>query len=614
MNQEVTTDSVSLRVNQSALIKNLKFSFSNSFTVLTELLQNARRAGASCVHIKWDAEKELLSVTDDGGGISDFQKLLTVAESGWDQEVIDSDSPFGMGFLSCMFAADKVTVHSNGRFIEFETSEALDFSSTLVRNSDRSLGVGTIVELHGGDIAKQMKTFPKLNGLRNNATTIDFVQTLVVGFPLPVFFNEVEVLRIVAVDSSQYTFFDTPVGKVSIKGLEEGACSLEYIEVFLQGIQVEFPRALVSGINYREHYDGWVVVHLDSRKFHGRMPDRDKLHNHSASMDCVHEAIKDVWRAHLTAKLEAMGEDAFLEKYRKATSTVFPELFNQLTMIPKEYVCRGSHDEILSIVNYSNDPVKPVGAHIKRADIESGKVRLFEVSSPCEENLAQWVYVMQTGGYTFYYGSLATLGKNHWALPYIIDLDNTEARVTVNGEGKSGNFSGNWVGGAVVLCDSYTVELKTKSGEVLTATVNDESLYTEEGVFIVPAESDGRYAVHKASRYQLESECVADDDLNQDDDEFCQIISLLRNQRSAVGIFKDRISTSNIFYLDALKQKTFITRIGNSRNEMVIDEFDDAFAVDMAAKLSQSGCNVDAETVKAAVEACMTRLNPKGNA
>ena len=48
---------VTLRVNQEALVRNLKFGFTSQVTVLGELLQNARRAKASVVAFDYDERR-----------------------------------------------------------------------------------------------------------------------------------------------------------------------------------------------------------------------------------------------------------------------------------------------------------------------------------------------------------------------------------------------------------------------------------------------------------------------------------------------------------------------------------------------------------------------------
>ena len=74
------TATVTLQVNQSRLIGNLKHSFTNQSTFLSELMQNARRAGASEVRFEFHAPHTLV-VIDNGHGIDNLQNLLTIAES-----------------------------------------------------------------------------------------------------------------------------------------------------------------------------------------------------------------------------------------------------------------------------------------------------------------------------------------------------------------------------------------------------------------------------------------------------------------------------------------------------------------------------------------------------
>jgi hypothetical protein len=73
--------------------------------VFIELLQNSRRAGADLVNIwidpaEGDGAGSTVIFRDNGRGIEDFQTLLTLGGSGWDQTVQDTEDPAGMGFFS----------------------------------------------------------------------------------------------------------------------------------------------------------------------------------------------------------------------------------------------------------------------------------------------------------------------------------------------------------------------------------------------------------------------------------------------------------------------------------------------------------------------------------
>ena len=86
---------------------------------VTELLQNARRAGATKIDINvrelGEDKGNLVTVKDNGIGIDDFQSLLTLGKSDWNLETQLAEDAFGAGFFS--LAPNKVTVSSKGKQI-----------------------------------------------------------------------------------------------------------------------------------------------------------------------------------------------------------------------------------------------------------------------------------------------------------------------------------------------------------------------------------------------------------------------------------------------------------------------------------------------------------------
>ena len=89
--------------------------------ILAELLQNSRRAGAKSVKFDLvDAEDggTFLTLTDDGHGIAleDFQKLLTLSESKWEEQVMEGEEPAGMGVF-CL-AGKGCTIRSGDHVVK----------------------------------------------------------------------------------------------------------------------------------------------------------------------------------------------------------------------------------------------------------------------------------------------------------------------------------------------------------------------------------------------------------------------------------------------------------------------------------------------------------------
>src|SRR3546814_13606442 len=62
--------------------------------ILSELIQNARRAGASAVDLKViDADgTAFLAIADDGAGIEEPSVILALGRSGWGDEIADRKS------------------------------------------------------------------------------------------------------------------------------------------------------------------------------------------------------------------------------------------------------------------------------------------------------------------------------------------------------------------------------------------------------------------------------------------------------------------------------------------------------------------------------------------
>ena len=57
---------VQVRINEDGTLRNQRYAFSDRFTLITELLQNSRRAGATLIEISHDPASQTLRVIDDG--------------------------------------------------------------------------------------------------------------------------------------------------------------------------------------------------------------------------------------------------------------------------------------------------------------------------------------------------------------------------------------------------------------------------------------------------------------------------------------------------------------------------------------------------------------------
>lgn len=238
-------------------------SFSGRYTAITEMLQNCRRAGATRIDI--ELEDSYLRITDDGCGITDPAALFVAGMSGWSEEVMLRDEPFGLGFRAALLNCDEIAVVS--RF------------GTLPHTATAALLNGDMPEPTGGpsDVTTITLFNPKIEEPR---TVINWAAR---AFPVPIYLNgeclNADRLRAVCIHKDDHC-------ELWVDPLAE----YKTLSFTVQGLPVEVP---VSDANKHDlasvQYDGRYRYDMNGRPFSSgamwlelkgakvRMPDRDKV-------------------------------------------------------------------------------------------------------------------------------------------------------------------------------------------------------------------------------------------------------------------------------------------------------------------------------------------------
>ena len=141
-----SNNSVQIKINENNFLSNLGAIFSNTGKVINELIQNASRAKATTISFTTSVEngRACLTILDDGSGIADMQKLLSIAESGWSSDV-DKCNPYGMGFLSTLFACEHIKIQSQHQMLSSNTEDIISGESIEIQDSLRANG--TLIEM-----------------------------------------------------------------------------------------------------------------------------------------------------------------------------------------------------------------------------------------------------------------------------------------------------------------------------------------------------------------------------------------------------------------------------------------------------------------------------------
>ena len=315
-----------LSVNQNNALKLLADAFSARTTFVTELMQNARRAGATEIRFKVvDAE---LTVTDDGCGIDDFGKLLTLCESGWGQDVQDSDAPYGVGFLSAIMASSEFTVTSNGKTLYAVTDELLAGVPASIVDADTQ--PGTFIKL-------QLRNRPAY-GFEN------VIHTAARTFPINVYLNNLRLGNPVALNKAEYKIEIDGLGTLVWDGY--GSSYLGNYGYALQGLPIGFGTNTHSIAANRD----WVV-HLDPTKFRGRMPDRETViwqAEYEQLADKVREAQKALLLQRWKENCKAPSLDLYVlvshelgREYLDMVETIPAGVFRRLCEAPERVLLEG---------------------------------------------------------------------------------------------------------------------------------------------------------------------------------------------------------------------------------------------------------------------------------
>ena len=210
-----------MTVNQAAWSK-VCASVTNSTTVLSELMQNARRAQASQINFNFCPETKTLQISDDGCGIESIESLLAVAESGWDAELIAQEHCFGIGFLSALFACRHISVISKSGSIDVDTDAILAFKPVTILPVQDWDGL-TVITLFGMDL--------------DSGNILSALRRFASGFPIPVIFNGEVLERTAALDCG-LDFIPTEVGHMHLIGFDKPGNGDYEFDVYLQGLPI----------------------------------------------------------------------------------------------------------------------------------------------------------------------------------------------------------------------------------------------------------------------------------------------------------------------------------------------------------------------------------------
>jgi hypothetical protein len=524
---------IAVCVNQAKLLASLRYAFTNKYTVVTELMQNARRAKASYVAVDYDGKAQTLTVRDDGVGITEWQALFTIGESGWDAITVRDEHAFGMGFMKSLYSARRCSVRSRGKMIAFDTAEAL--RQVPIEVQAGAAAMETVVSLEGVALEELDR---RMEGLAS-------------AFPIPVLYNGRALARPLALDTQRFVVSD--IGDVHLAGTEDGKAAASTLLV-LQGF-------VVSG-DPRFDRDG-NIVHLDPRQFLARLPDRDVLIDEADVVKQVDAFLKTMWRGRLEEARRTLPSEAFVVRFfDAAVMWGATDLFSDVPLLPGRLFAR--------IVGYPIQEgygdaqyLQALPGLVRWEQFRSGELRAVVLPATDAENLPYWMFAKAKAlvVFTRSWG----VADNHWIWEHVLELENDQPEVEIVGERLRTTLEGQWIAPDVVLCEAYRVGI---NGEV--AELTDGAMYWtgrrgDEQLILVPDGELSGAAVEQCSTY------LDDDDRWRG--EFAEadreaLVALIRRLRSSdpVEALRSLIGELKLEHYPSLHGHTFSLQVGGEES------------------------------------------------
>ena len=505
-------EKITASINEGRMLSHLKNFFSKTSTVLSECMQNARRAGAT--QVEFAHTGTTLSITDNGCGVTNFKDLITLAGSGWSEEMMASEQPFGVGFFSVCFVAEKICVESKGKQISFSAEDVIEKHPINIVPS--SFIGGTRITLTGFKMdSKEIE---------------EALQKYATGFAIPVVWQGTVLPRphareFLDGEETEIGFFHVP-GVHDGKALQPHPWGCSYRQLYYQGLPIN------PSSRYAE--EGPTIVHLESNKFQPRMPDRDCLVDSESAIDIIHAEEARIWRTHLEAEKTVMSAVDFVERHwGSAEKWRCLDVMLDVPAIPKS-VC-WMYGQMPYITDCGYYYQQRVDKTITRSEVELGEVTLVQAPEDAYGFAkAAWVYMQ---------GCIIVddLPEGHWAQQHVRNTDSAGVRIS----GKViavDHFSGNYVDGKVKIVKDLAVSMYGIKHFLHSngVAVGKEMGYGGEPTFLIPADRKCACGdvVAQASTYMMENETYDENSYAEDVEAFNNLVSIMSGEDAVVTLRK----------------------------------------------------------------------------
>ncbi len=478
-------------INEKKFFERMGHLFESSFSVLGELMQNARRAGATRIDFNIDAENKSLSIRDDGHGIADFAAVINLCDSVWSEGVVLEDMPFGMGLFSVFYTGESVDFLSKGKKLSMSIDDIVSKRMVAVVDDNAAPDVGTTVKINGlSDKFLKSNEVNDSAGKKTNALmAIERIKGLCRGFPVPVFVNGHEMERPHAED--KMTFVHSDIGLISIGGIHRHCGALTNVRhtpvTYLQGLPI--------GWRSREPNDFNPIVHLDSVRFIAKMPDRNELFDAPEQNNLITASLTATAKQFLIAQKASLSpSEMVLRHWDDCERLNLLYLFNDIPLVPINLFSRVESVRIWTDCDsvFEEGIVRAEPEFISRQDVINGRIIAW-MKAPSSTDEDPWaavcLKVMQANGIQALTGNIDEAHWLHKLLPSVSDMVFSVTASGASEQSEEFYASCSRCSATIRLCDAISIKVTS-----VTDSEFDKTYLLENNWMLVPVhQADGSF-------------------------------------------------------------------------------------------------------------------------
>lgn len=522
--------------------------FSGERIWIGELLQNARRAGATRISILTDpSDPHYFRIEDNGRGIESFQALLDPGASDWDPEVIEKDLPFGVGFWSAIDIARRVEVRSRGWRAVIQKERLLGGGTIPLQRDDFKEGTAITVHL--------VKPLSQVSH-RVTESFRDFLSDLVPGFPVPVFLNGRPLPRPHALDVWKGLKFQFPDGIAQVILDRQNHRPLDL--TYYQGLPLG-PYGNREGQWPSLHAAGMVVyLHLIGNTWRLQAPDRIYLYDSDEVYQKVVSLHRTVKRA-VAEHIIAIGKAA--EFFDQLIDWDCSDLVRELPIPADRWRVIS---QPLHLPQFEADDQEHAVALVPPGDIPlKGDGRRFLIGTrycfwPSEEDMGH-----HFAAYVFSLPVLAAWNDpDHWvrSAERAEELEGFFLRkLSVSVNPAEVVAEGEWRGKRVVICKRYHLRVSGYGKKEVR-----EDAFLQDTFWIIDGPYRECYPIDQAFSYQNENDDFDAAGFEEDHMEFRSLLAVLKNDHSKL------VSWALERYRKPLQGLTFRVKAGE--DNIIVEE------------------------------------------